>query len=84
MRNVAVLVGNLRKESISRRIAGFLSEVSPSSLHLKIVETGDLPLCKQDDDARSPASSVACRASVKEADAALFVPPEYNRSIPRR
>lgn len=79
---VAVIVGSLRTDSINRKVAHSLAELAPWSLKLGIVEIGELPLCNQDDDDRSPAPSVAFRERVKAADAVLFVTPEYNRSIP--
>jgi chromate reductase len=81
-RSVAVLVGSLRRGSFSRLVAAAATELSPPSLKLFVVELGQLPLCNQDDDERSPAASVAFRALVQPADALLFVTPEYNRSIP--
>ena len=81
-RMVAVIVGSLRKESINRKVANALAEVAPASLKLVIVEIGNLPLCNQDDDDKSPAPSIAFRESIKATDAVLFVTPEYNRSIP--
>ena len=82
MRNVAVIVGSLREDSINRKIAGVLAELAPRTLALEILEIGDLPLCNQDDDWRPNAATVAFRAGVKAAEAVLFVTPEYNRSIP--
>jgi|SRR5689334_6969027 chromate reductase, NAD(P)H dehydrogenase (quinone) len=82
-RDVAVLVGSLRKESFSRKIARAIAEVAPPSLKLRIVEIGALPLYNQDDDAANPpAAWVAFRESIRSADALLFVTPEYNRSVP--
>ena len=82
VRMVAVIVGSLRKDSINRKVANALAELAPPSLKLVIVGIGDLPLCNQDDDDKSPAPSVAFRERIKAADAVLFVTPEYNRSIP--
>jgi chromate reductase len=79
---VAVIVGSLRKDSINRKVANALAELAPASLKLVIVEIGDLPLCNQDDDDKSPAPAVAFRKRIKATDAVLFVTPEYNRSIP--
>ena len=42
-RQIAVLVGSLRKESFSRKVAHNLIELAPKSLELAIVEIGDLP-----------------------------------------
>ncbi|MEW5850854.1 MAG: NAD(P)H-dependent oxidoreductase [Myxococcota bacterium] len=82
IRDVAVLVGSLRKESFNRRVAQALMELAPSSLKLEIVEIRQLPLYNQDDDANPPAASVAFKTRIKAADAVLFATPEYNRSVP--
>jgi chromate reductase len=83
MRNVAVIVGSLRKESISRKMAHALAAVAPASLRLQIVEIGQLPLYNQDlEDADPPAAWVSFRERIKASEAVLFVTPEYNRSVP--
>ena len=81
-RKVAVLVGSLRKDSFTRKIAKALIAAAPPSLKMEIVEIGDLPLYNQDDDANPPAPSAAFKARIKAADAVLFATPEYNRSVP--
>ena len=45
---VAVLVGSLRKDSISRKVAHALGAVAPDSLKLESVEIGALALYDQD------------------------------------
>ncbi len=82
-RNVAVFVGSLRQESISRKMAQALAALAPEALKLEIVEIGQLPLYNQDDDdnGNPPAAWTAFRRRVKPADAVLFVTPEYNRSV---
>jgi chromate reductase len=81
-RNVAVIVGSLRKDSMNRKLALNLAKLAPDSLKLHIAEIGNLPLYNQDDDANPPAPSVAFKKQIQEADAVLFVTPEYNRSVP--
>jgi chromate reductase len=81
-RKVAVLVGSLRKGAFSRMTADALAALAPAGLELQIVEIGQLPLYNQDEDTAPPAAWAAFRASVKAADAVLFVTPEYNRSVP--
>lgn len=81
-RDVAVIVGSLRKASINRMVAGALMELAPLALKPAIVEIGQLPLYNQDDDASPPQSWSEFRARIKAADAILFVTPEYNRSMP--
>ena len=81
-RNVAVLVGSLRKGSYNRKMALALAAIAPEGLKLEIVEIGQLPPYNQDDDANPPAASAAFKQRIADADAVLFVTPEYNRSIP--
>ena len=82
-RNVAVLVGSLRKGSFSRKVANALAGLAPADLKLTVHEIGDLPMYNQDlDTATPPAQWQAFRDSVRAADAVLFVTPEYNRTIP--
>jgi chromate reductase, NAD(P)H dehydrogenase (quinone) len=81
-RDVAVIVGSLRKGSFNRMMAHAMAEAAPPRLRLEIVEIRDLPLYDQDLDATPPAPWVVFRERVKRADAVLFVTPEYNRSVP--
>ena len=57
-RRVAVVVGSLRKDSFTRRLAKVLTAIAPAPLALEIVEIRELPLYNQDDDAAPPAPSV--------------------------
>ncbi len=82
MTDVAVLVGSLRRESITRRAAKALQRLAPAPLSLEIVEIRDLPLYDQDLEDNVPPPWTAFRARIKRADAVLFMTPEYNRSIP--
>jgi chromate reductase len=80
--DVAVIVGSLRKESFNRKAARAVIELAPASLRMEIVEIRQLPLYDQDDDASPPAPSAEFKARIRAAEAALFVTPEYNRSVP--
>jgi chromate reductase len=81
-REIAVIVGSLREDSLNRKLALELARLAPASLKFEIVEIRDLPLYNQDLDAAPPAAWEDFRAAVRAADAVLFVTPEYNRSIP--
>ena len=82
VRDVAVLVGSLRKQSLNRMTAHALARLAPESLKLDIVEIGQLPYYDQDVEADPPQSWTGFRARIAAADAVLFVSPEYNRSVP--
>lgn len=81
-RNIAVVVGSLRRESFSRAVAYALAKLAPGHLKLDIVEIGQLSLYNQDLDADPPAEWVDFRDRIRSADGVLFVTPEYNRSVP--
>ena len=82
-RKVAVLVGSLRKDSLNRKMAHALIALAPPALKLEIVEIGVLPLYNQDlETATPPEPWVTFRHQVAQAQALLFVTPEYNRSMP--
>jgi chromate reductase len=81
-RNVAVIVGSLRKASLNRKMALAMAKAAAPSLKLEIVEIGDLPLYDEDVEAQAPPAWVAFRDRVRAADAVIFVTPEYNRSVP--
>jgi len=81
-KDVVVLVGSLRKESFTRKMANALRELAPPSLKLEIVEIGQLPLYNQDEDGTPPASWTAFRDRVRPASGVIFATPEYNRSVP--
>jgi chromate reductase len=82
-RKIAVLVGSLRQNSNSERLARAIAAEAPRDLEFDIVPIGDLPFYNQDLETASPPSAwTAFRDRVKAADAVLFVTPEYNRSVP--
>jgi chromate reductase len=80
--DVAVLVGSLRKDSFTRKLARAAIGLAPPTLQCEIVEIRELPLYNQDDDANPPAASAAFKQRIMRAQAVLFFTPEYNRSIP--
>ncbi|MGA0606755.1 NADPH-dependent FMN reductase [Phenylobacterium sp. VNQ135] len=81
-RTVAVVVGSLRKDSVSRKVAKALAAQTPN-LKFDFVEIGDLPHYDQDIETDSPpAAWTKFRQEIAAHDAVLFVTPEYNRSVP--
>jgi chromate reductase, NAD(P)H dehydrogenase (quinone) len=80
--DVVGIVGSLRRQSFTRRLALALASVAPGALAIERVPIGGLPLYDQDEDADPPAPWREFRERVRRAEAVLFVTPEYNRSIP--
>ena len=81
-RNVAVLVGSLRKGSFTRRAAKALEALAPEGLRLTEVAIGALALYDEDLESSPPPAWMAFRDQVRPMDAVLFATPEYNRSVP--
>jgi chromate reductase, NAD(P)H dehydrogenase (quinone) len=82
-RRVATIVGSLRKDAFSRRAAEALHALQPPTLNLDFVEIRDLPLYNFDLETSDPPTPwTEFRNRVRDADAVLFVTPEYNRGTP--
>lgn len=81
VRNVAVILGSIRKDSVSRKLAKAFAALNPN-LKFNIVEIDDLPHFDQDLESEPPAQWTRFRNEIAAADAVLFVTPEYNRSVP--
>ena len=82
-KNVAVIVGSLRAGATTGKVARALIANAPETLALSVVPIGDLPLYNQDlETGTPPAPWARFRDSLADADAILFVTPEFNRSVP--
>ena len=80
--HVVVIVGSLRKESFSLKIANAMAKLAPPSLKLEIVTPHGISFFNQDLEAAPPADWLAFREKIQKSDGVIFVTPEYNRSIP--
>lgn len=84
-KNIALIIGSLRKESINRQYANaIVAELGKidSTLTVQEIQIADLPLYNQDSDTQHIDSYERVRKQVSEADAILIVTPEHNRTIP--
>ena len=79
--NIAVIVGSLRKESFTLKIANALAKLAPDALKLNIITLHDISFFNQDLEANPPADWVAFREKIHKSNGVLFLTPEYNRSI---
>lgn len=82
MHDVIVLIGSLRRASISRRLASALADIAPPSMALEIIDLAELAMYNEDLEHESPEPWRVFRERVRRADAVLVITPEYNRSIP--
>jgi chromate reductase len=80
--DIAVIVGSLRKESFTLKIAKALTRLAPDALKLNVMTLHDISFFNQDLEASPPADWLAFREKLQKSNGVLFVTPEYNRSIP--
>src|SRR6266516_223509 len=80
--NVVVIVGSLRKESFTLKIANALAKLAPDTLKLNVTTLHDISFFNQDLEAAPTAHWVAFREKIQKSNGVLFVTPEYNRSVP--
>jgi len=80
--HVITVVGSLRKESFTLKVANALAKLAPASLRLEVVTLGGLSFFNQDLEAAPPADWLAFRERLQTSNGVIFVTPEYNRSIP--
>jgi chromate reductase len=79
---IVVIVGSLRKDSFTLKIANALAKLAPASLKLDVVTLNGISFFNQDLEATPPADWTAFREKIQKSDGVIFVTPEYNRAIP--
>jgi chromate reductase len=80
---VTALVGSLRKESLTRKVALAMKGIAPPTLALSFVEIRDLQMYDEDlETGTQPREWVNFRDRILRAGALLFATPEYNHSVP--
>jgi chromate reductase len=80
--NIVAIVGSLRKDSFTLKIANALTKLAPDTLKLNVTTLHDISFFNQDLEAAPPADWLAFREKLQKSNGVLFVTPEYNRSIP--
>ncbi|MCC8939813.1 NAD(P)H-dependent oxidoreductase [Bradyrhizobium sp. Arg68] len=80
--NIVTIVGSIRKQSFSLKIANALAKLAPDTLKLDVTTLQGISFFNQDLEAAPPADWLAFRDKLQKSNGVLFVTPEYNRSIP--
>jgi len=76
------IAGSLRRNSYNRAALRAAQKLVPEDAVLDIFELDGIPVFSEDDEQNPPAKVVELKKRIREADAVLFVTPEYNYSIP--
>ena len=82
--NIRILgiAGSLRKGSYNRGVLRAAAELVPENAEIDIFDIEGIPGFNQDEEQSPPQKVAELKQRIREADAILFVTPEYNYSIP--
>jgi len=83
MYKIGILVGSLRKASLTLKMAQYIQGENLPDLDFEIIDLSRLPIYNEDLETEEPPQSwQEFRKHIKNKDAILFITPEYNRSVP--
>jgi chromate reductase len=74
--------GSLRRQSYNSAALRAAVGLAPAGAVVEIFALDGIPIFNQDEESTPPARVVELKRHVREADAILFVTPEYNYSVP--
>lgn len=75
------IAGSLREKSYNRATLREAVKLAPQDAEIEVFELNDIPAFNQDEERRPPEVIIEFKRKIREADAILFVTPEYNYSI---
>ena len=76
------IAGSLRKASFNHGALRAAVELAPENAFVEIFDLDGIPGFNQDDEQNPPEKVAELKRKIREADAILFVTPEYNYSVP--
>jgi chromate reductase len=76
------IAGSIREGSYNRAALRAAQSLAPEGVTIETFDIKGLPGFSQDDETNPPAQVVELKQRIREADAILFVTPEYNYSVP--
>ena len=71
-------VGSLRRESFNRMAMRAAQQLAPEGSRIDVADIEGLPGFNQDNESQPPAKVTELKQQIRNADAVLFVTPEYN------
>lgn len=76
------IAGSLRQQSYNRAALRAATQLVPENATIEVFEIDGFPGFSEDEEQNPPAKVTELKRKIREADAILFVTPEYNYSIP--
>ena len=75
------IAGSLRRGSYNRAALRAAAELAPKGATVETFDLDGIPPFNQDEEQNPPAKVTQLKRRIREADAILFVTPEYNWSV---
>ncbi|GHT57056.1 FMN reductase [Bacteroidia bacterium] len=79
---VIALIGGISQNSLNKQLYSELLRLNTTSFTFETFDISALPFFSQDLENTPPAVAAEFQHAVRNADAVLFITPEYNRSFP--
>lgn len=79
---VLTLIGGISKNSLNKKLYRAIQEEAGGDFELHTYNISRIPYFSQDLEPEPPDSVIKFKDLIREADAVLFITPEYNRSFP--
>jgi chromate reductase len=76
------ILGSLRRDSYNRAALRAATKLVPEGAILETFELDGIPVFNQDEEQKPSPKVLELKRRIREADAILFVTPEYNYSVP--
>ncbi|HVK03797.1 MAG TPA: NAD(P)H-dependent oxidoreductase [Armatimonadaceae bacterium] len=76
------IAGSLRKQSYNRAALRAATQLVPDGATIEVFELDGIPGFNEDEEQNPPEKVAELKRRIREADAILFVTPEYNYSVP--
>lgn len=82
MAKIGIVVGSIRKDSLSGRVAKAITTLLPENYEAEYISIDELSMYNPDLDLDTPKEYIDFRKAVADVDAVIFVTPEHNRTMP--
>jgi chromate reductase, NAD(P)H dehydrogenase (quinone) len=79
---IFTLVGGISRNSLNKQLYEAVKTRAPAGMELYTFDISRLPFFSQDLEKDPPDIVTSFKEAIREADACLFITPEYNRSYP--
>lgn len=80
--NIITLVGGISRNSLNGKLYQNVQKSAPNNFLIDTFDISKLPFFSQDLENDPPDVVIEFKERIREADAVLFITPEYNRSFP--